>query len=98
MASRIITCPACDRTIVHYAKGLCNTCYKRKRVGRPILREVQQLSPALKLARTVGATEAARLVGVTVGKFKDWASGSVATPADMDLVIRHELVKLGGYP
>jgi len=50
--------------------------------------------PALALARHIGATAAAALLGVTVERYRAWASGVIATPDGTDLLIRQELGRL----
>tara|TARA_R110001606_G_scaffold30171_1_gene93519 strand:+ start:206 stop:691 length:486 start_codon:yes stop_codon:yes gene_type:complete len=133
-AKKIIDCKKCNRTIAHYAKGFCNTCYKKdreyrngpswlnncQRCGRPFTQaqhrhfglcgrcytnlEKDQLDywagqfelnrpdrndrlktpenrTALKLARMVGASAAAKLVDVHAEDFKQWASNREAVPA-----------------
>ncbi len=92
-AMRIITCPGCNREITHYARDLCNTCYKRTYYPRAS-GNVDQVRPALALAREIGATAAAAVLSVGVERFRIWAAGEDETPGWALIAIRAEISRL----
>ena len=77
---RMVNCPECNRTIKHYAKGMCNTCYKK-----PFHKQTKQAKPkpaALTLARQLGVTEAASRCGVSLTMFKWWIKQDEQIPSE----------------
>ena len=91
MPGRIIACPGCLREIRHYARGLCNTCYKRAFHPKPAKNGAQQRS-ALRLAQHIGSAEAARRLGVDVETFRSWAEGT-SKPRVRQLTRLRELLR-----
>jgi hypothetical protein len=88
MGKRVIVCPRCGFDKPHYAKGFCNSCYKRVFYPRPNPGARKKDLP-LMLAQLLGATEAARRVGVDVEAFKAWVTGSVKPSAEEERAIRN---------
>ena len=80
MAKRIIDCPRCGFSRPHYAKGFCNSCYKRTFYPRPNP-DARKKDLPLMLAQLIGATESAERLGVSVEQFRAWVTGKAKVPA-----------------
>lgn len=88
---RVVICPRCELEKPHYAKGHCNTCYKRKFYPRPNQRK-EKPSPILRLAQLRGATEAAELCGVDLETYIKWIRLE-ETPTKQTMATIRELVE-----
>jgi len=92
MSKRVIVCPRCDSHKHHYAKGFCNSCYKRVFYPRPN-QGARKKDLALRLAQLLGATKAASLIGIDVDTFKEWVTGQKKPTKEEEETIRDLLKK-----